>query len=163
MSNNTSGRGLEHAIVVTDASESARWQIARQVLIFQVKLAADGLRDLILSPVSLAAGIAGVIIGGRAGQVPFQQVLRLGRRTERWIDLFGAYPRQNAQHDEANIDTLAAQVEDFFRREYEKGDVPAATRARFDEILNDIARHHRQRRGNHSGKEASGEARPAGS
>jgi hypothetical protein len=38
-----------------------RGQLLRQVLVFQFKLAMDGIRDVLLSPISVIAALAGIL------------------------------------------------------------------------------------------------------
>lgn len=59
------------------------------VLVFQAKLIVDGLRDLVLVPVSLIAALLGLLAGGDEPDRYFLKILRLGRRSEIWINLFG--------------------------------------------------------------------------
>ena len=47
------------------------------------------MRDLVLVPVSLIATVFGLVAGGSEPGRYFDQVLRFGRRTETWINLFG--------------------------------------------------------------------------
>jgi len=70
-------------------AHASRLQLVWDVLIFQFKLAFDGLRDLLLSPLSIMAGILGLFFGGDRPDRYFQRVLRFGRKTEVWINLFG--------------------------------------------------------------------------
>ena len=49
----------------------------------------NGLRDVLLSPISLVLGLISVLGSAPHGE-PFYRLLRLGRASERWIDLFGA-------------------------------------------------------------------------
>lgn len=70
-------------------TETSRLQLLWDVVVFQFKLAADGLRDILLSPLSLFAAILGLISGGDDPYRYYRQVLRFGRRTEVWINLFG--------------------------------------------------------------------------
>ncbi len=76
----------EHA---SEGVERSRLELAWDVAAFQLKLAVDGLRDLVLIPVSIVAGIAGLLFGGSKPSHYFDQVLRFGRKTEYWINLFG--------------------------------------------------------------------------
>lgn len=69
----------------------SRLQMLSDVFIFQLKLMADGLRDLIMSPLSLVAAVLGLIAGGDRPDRYFRRVLGLGRRTERWINLWGQH------------------------------------------------------------------------
>ena len=67
----------------------SRANLVWATLVFQAKLVVDGLRDLILVPISLVAAVFGLIAGGSDPGRYFEQVLRFGRRTETWINLFG--------------------------------------------------------------------------
>jgi hypothetical protein len=73
----------------SSTTDSSRLQLLWDVLVFQFKLAADGLRDLLLSPIALISAVMGLIAGGDNPDRYFKQVLRLGRRSEYWINLFG--------------------------------------------------------------------------
>ena len=68
-----------------------RFRLIWQVLLFQFKLAADGLRDLLLVPISLGAGILGLLAGGDQPDQYFRRLQRFGRKTDIWINLFGQY------------------------------------------------------------------------
>lgn len=75
-----------------------RIKLLWDVVVFQLKLVADGLRDLVLVPISLIAALLGLVAGGKDPAVYFRQVLQFGRRTEIWINLFG-FRRHNATSD----------------------------------------------------------------
>jgi len=77
------------------AHHDSRLRLILEVLVFQMKLAADGLRDVLLVPVSIGAAIAGLLTGGEQPDVYFRRVLRFGRRTEHWINLFGPRHHRN--------------------------------------------------------------------
>lgn len=79
--------------------ESSRLQLIWDVLVFQFKLVADGLRDVFLSPISLISALIGLLVGGDEPDRYFRQVLRLGRRSEIWINLFG-YRKHSGTSDE---------------------------------------------------------------
>lgn len=69
-----------------------RVEVLRDVIVFQLKLVVDGLRDLLLIPSSAVIGLYSAIVSPHPGE-PFYRLLRAGHATERWIDLFGdAYP-----------------------------------------------------------------------
>ena len=124
-----------------------RWTLIRDAAVLQFKLTVDGLRDLILVPVSLIAAVASLVSGrdGRPGP-HFYQLLAAGKRSERWINLFGAY--ENApdeviaenQFDEASIDDLLSRMESFVVDEYKRGGVTAQAKARIDKALNAMQR-----------------------
>lgn len=90
----------------SDLQES-RLQLIWDVLLFQAKLVADGLRDVLLSPISIIAGVLGLIAGGDDPHQYFRRLLRLGRRTEVWINLFG---RRRRGTSDAMIDPLRERV-----------------------------------------------------
>ena len=80
-------------------TDSSRLQLLWDVLVFQFKLVADGLRDVLLSPVSIISAVMGLLAGGDRPDRYFRQVLRLGRRSEIWINLFG-YRKHSGTSDE---------------------------------------------------------------
>ncbi len=74
-----------------DDTHLSRLQLLTDVLVFQFKLLVDGLRDLLLSPLSIIAAVIGLISGGDRPDQYFRRVVRFGLRTERWINLFGEH------------------------------------------------------------------------
>ena len=68
---------------------TSRIELIWEALVFQLKLALDGLRDVILVPVSIVAAILGLVAGGSDPRQYFRRVLRFGRATEAWLNLFG--------------------------------------------------------------------------
>lgn len=85
----------------------SRLQLIWDVLMFQFKLLADGARDVLLSPVSIGAALLGLIAGGDDPHRYFRQLLRLGRRSEVWINLFG---RHRHGTSDAMVDPLRERV-----------------------------------------------------
>jgi hypothetical protein len=69
----------------------SRLQLLADVVVFQVKLIVDSLRDVLLSPLSIVAAVAGLLTGGDQPERYFQKVIRFGRRSEVWINLFGEH------------------------------------------------------------------------
>lgn len=140
-----------------DAS-AARWALLRDVAVFQLKLALDALRDVALSPLSLAAAAVGLLWGGdRPGRF-FADVLAAGRRSEDWIDLFGspARPAGSGVGDERGtrgpverLDVHVARLEALLVEQAERGGLTAATRDRVDRMLDALQRvaHGRSPRG----------------
>jgi len=119
-----------------------RWTLIRDIAVFQVKLLVDGLRDLILLPVSLVTGLVSLLTGGSTPGPEFYELLRVGRRSERWINLFGAAERiYGIEEDDGyfaaeDIDKLVARVETFVVDEYQKGGVTTQAKERVDQALN---------------------------
>jgi len=69
----------------------SRLQLLTDVVVFQAKLLVDSLRDVLLSPLSIVAAVVGLLTGGDQPERYFQKVIRFGRRTEVWINLFGEH------------------------------------------------------------------------
>jgi hypothetical protein len=75
--------------------------IFRDVVIFQVKLFLDGVKDIILSPLSIIAAAADVISPTDRVGKRFYHVMLIGERIDRWLNLFGA-----AEHADPGEDGL---------------------------------------------------------
>jgi hypothetical protein len=116
-----------------------RWRLMGDLLSFQGKLLLDGLRDALLAPVALVAGIIGLISGRDRAHNLFYSVLRGGLRMERWINLFGVVETRKPD-DGAQVDDVVARVEKILRSQAEKGGVTQATKERIDAILDSIQR-----------------------
>lgn len=126
-----------------------RWKLIRDIFVLQFKLIVDGLRDLILVPVSLIAGIVSLVKGDAGQDNDFYDLLRLGKRSERWINLFGA--AGNVQQDSgvplpgSDIDELVTKVESFLVEEYKTGGVTRQAKDRLDKAIDHL--HQRVRGG----------------
>ena len=131
----------------TGGGRQPTWILIRDIAVLQVKLVVDGLRDLILVPASLVAGIISLVKTreGRPGS-EFYTLLSVGKQSERWINLFGAI--RNAPPDildenrfgEADIDDIVSRVESFVVDEYKRGGVTAQAKHRIDKALEAMQR-----------------------
>jgi hypothetical protein len=82
--------------------------------LLQLKLLLDALRDIALSPLTLAAALLDLARIKRHPPQFLRAVLRLGERTDGWIDLWsGARDPEAAKR--GNIDTLLEHVEEIVR------------------------------------------------
>lgn len=121
-----------------------RWVLIRDIAVLQVKLVADGLRDLLLVPASLIAGIVSVFSSGREGDSAFYRVVCIGKRTEGWINLFGAYDnapeaiKEEYAFEERGIDDIVSKVEAFVVDEYRNGGVTKQAKEKIDRALNEL-------------------------
>lgn len=117
------------SLPVTTARPAGRARLIRDIIVFQVKLALDGLRDLVMSPLSIVAGIIGVLFGGNDPGWAYRRLLYLGRDTDRWINLFNAYDRYpQSGAGEATVDGVIGDIEETLRRDYDAGGVTARSR-----------------------------------
>ncbi len=97
-----------------------RRQVLRDAAVFQLKVLLDALRDLVLSPLSLVAALVDVIRPGTEPPSLFYAVLRLGRRSEDYIDLWSAGRRGEAVNESLppaamNADELLNGIEAIIR------------------------------------------------
>ena len=104
----------------TPQQHGSRWQLIRDLAVFQFKLLADGLRDLIMSPVSLIAGLSGLLFFHDNPSKPFHDVLALGKRSERWINLFGHQRPLGKSHPVGSMDDVLGQMESAVIEHYKK-------------------------------------------
>ena len=122
-----------------------RWTLIRDVLVFQLKLAVDAVRDVVLSPISLGAAVLDLLTGADRERPFFYQVLLAGRRTEGWIDLFGAGDRIEPERpprsaEEARIDRVVERVEALLVDQVERGGVTAQAKDTIDRSLDALVR-----------------------
>ncbi len=130
-----------------NARETDRWTLVRDIAVLQAKLLVDGLRDLILVPASLIAGIASLMSGrdGKPG-AQFYRLLGIGKQSERWINLFGAL--RNAPPDmehvepfpDTDMDELVGRLETFVVDEHRRGGMTAQAKKRLDRAISAINR-----------------------
>lgn len=83
------------------ASREHRRIIFRDVVIFQVKLFIDGVKDIILSPISIIAAAADVVWPTDRVGKRFYHVMLVGERLDKWVNLYGA-----AEHADPGEDGL---------------------------------------------------------
>jgi hypothetical protein len=109
-----------------------------------VKLLVDGLRDLVLVPISLLIGIVSLLKAGNTSGIEFYELLRVGRRSERWINLFGAAERvygpgiNEDRFPAEDIDQMVSRVESFVVDEYRQGGVTRQAKDQLDRALNSL-------------------------
>ena len=121
--------------------DSKRNQLLRRIVTFQLKLMADGLRDLVLLPVSLVAALVGYIRGGDDPARELDQVMEYGRQSEEWIDLFEQRRGQEhgagrSAHSLASIDAVFDKVEESLRQSYKSGGTSKDVQSEIDDALN---------------------------
>jgi hypothetical protein len=81
--------------------EGSRWQLFRAVLVFEAKLAVDGLKDFVLAPLALLAFLLDMKRARRGEEwESFENVLLLGERFERWLALYGVPGRDPLDPDD---------------------------------------------------------------
>jgi len=120
---------------MSETRPSKRGQLIRNSLVFQLKLMADGFRDLLLLPISLIATVIGLLRGGDEPEREFNQVLEVGRDSEQWINLFGKHGAQDNSNAGTSIDALFTKVEETLKQQYQAAGTSAKAQAEIDEAL----------------------------
>ena len=77
----------------------SRIVLVRDLAIFQVKLVLDGMKDLVLMPVTIGAAAVDIIFPGARPGHRFYAIMSLGERFDRWLNLFSASERADASQD----------------------------------------------------------------
>ncbi len=93
--------------------KATRTQLIRDVLLLQVKLLLGAARDLAVVPVTLAAALLDLILSKSQPPRFFHEVLRLGERSDHWIDVWSAARDEDSQR--GPVDSLLASVEEVVR------------------------------------------------
>ena len=109
---------------MNETDTSKRSELFRNALLFQLKLMADGFRDLVLIPVSFFAALIGILRGGDEPEREFDQVIDIGRQSEQWINLFGNHDVPDSTKMTTSIDVVFSKVEEVLKQQY-KTDGPA--------------------------------------
>lgn len=116
--------------------EHSRWQLLRDVVSFQFKLAMDGLRDVLLSPISITAALVGVLTDSKDPGKYFYRLLKLGHESDRWINLFNTY--DETPSDIPSADSIVRSAESLIVKEYHKGGVVQNLKNKTDDVLDKI-------------------------
>lgn len=130
-----------------------RWRLVRDLAVFQLKLLVDGIKDLVLSPVSLVAAIVGLVTRREDPGRTFAAVLRLGHGFDRWVNLFGQardqprLPPADDAHPTApthpgdtpssgdGLDAYMARVEQVLVEQYRRGGLTAKAKDAIDQAI----------------------------
>jgi len=102
------------------ADRNPRITLIREAAVLQVKLLVDGARDAILIPVSILAALIGVLRGGPDCDREYRRVIKLGRRSERWINLFSHERPLGRDRVAGSMDSILEQVETVVMEQYKR-------------------------------------------
>ncbi len=126
------------------ATTPNHWQLLRDMVVFQAKLAIDGLRDLVLLPISLVAGVAGLLFSPDNPGKYFQRLLEFGRKTDVWINLFGATEHYTGEMKSPSSDAYVQKLEEMLINEYKRGGVVKNIKDQTDSLVKRIQTEIRQ-------------------
>ena len=88
-------------------------RLLREMALLQGKLFIDAARDLVLSPIVLAACALDLILLKHQPPRYFHAALRLGKRSDEWIDLWS--PVEQRERAPENVDALVQRIEELIR------------------------------------------------
>jgi len=92
---------------------ASRWKLARDLGVFELKLAVDGIKDLIMAPLALAAFVADMVMPRESRGVFLRAALRIGERFESWLNLYSLKRHGGARTilDEGGSDIIVDYLE----------------------------------------------------
>ena len=116
------------------------WKFLRDVLVFQLKMLLDNVRDFALMPISLVAALIDLIFKGEQQGALFYQVLKWGAHSEKVIDVYSAIEEHEKPGVNPNytIDAVIGRLEGVLVRECEKGGTAASIKAAMDRTIAQI-------------------------
>jgi hypothetical protein len=124
------------------ANSDDRWRFLRDVLVFQLKMFLDNVRDFALMPVSLIAALIDLVSRGEREGALFYKVLRWGSHSEAVIDVYSAIehhePGDFKIGGDYTVDGVIARLEGVLVRECEKGGTAASVKAAMDRAIDQL-------------------------
>jgi hypothetical protein len=133
------------------AGSGERWRFLRDVVVFQLKMLLDNVRDFALMPISLGAAVVDFVYKGEREGALFYRVLRWGAHSEEVIDVYSAIeshaPGGVKVDPNYTVDAVIARLEGVIVRECEKGGTAASIKAAMDSAIDQL----------HSGTKESGD------
>jgi hypothetical protein len=120
-----------------------RWPLIRQVIVFQLKLGLDALRDVLMSPVSIMLALADIVLANTHQQSYFLRLMRLGRKSDHWINLFGVnLPKEKPEVSdfagENNVDYWFTKVEAVIKEQHADGKLSQSGKEKLNKYLEKI-------------------------
>lgn len=118
-----------------------RWRFLRDVLVFQLKMLLDNVRDFALMPITLVAALIDLISKGDREGALFYKVLRWGSHSERVIDVYSAIEAESDNlkvNPNYTVDGVIARLEGVLVRECEKGGTAASIKAAMDRAIDQL-------------------------
>jgi hypothetical protein len=124
------------------ANSSDRWKFLRDVVVFQLKMFLDNVRDFALMPISLVAAIIDLVSRGEREGALFYKVLKWGLHSEAVIDVYSAIEHHETSDFRISpnytVDGVIARLEGVLVRECEKGGTAASIKAAMDRAIDQL-------------------------
>jgi hypothetical protein len=114
--------------------------LIRQAIVFQLKLGLDALRDVLMSPVSIILVITDIVMANNHQQSYFLHLMRLGKKSDHWINLFGVelpgeVPEDDKATAESNVDYWFAKVEEVIKEQQVDGKLSQAGKEKLQQYF----------------------------
>jgi hypothetical protein len=116
------------------SSSKGRGVLLRDLIIFQIKLLLDGLKDLVVAQIAFGAAALDLLFPTEVNGRRFYAVMALAERFDGWLSLYGSAQKAADDPDGlfgaslAGSSSLLGRIEEWVtgRREVEEGGVAAA-------------------------------------
>ena len=120
--------------------DNDHWKFLRDVIVFQLKMLLDNVRDFALMPISLVAAAIDLVFKGERQGSLFYQVLRWGAHSEEVINVYSVIQSQERPQVNPNytVDAVITRLEGVLVRECEKGGTAASVKAAMDRAIGQI-------------------------
>ena len=124
------------------ANRDERWRFVRDVVVFQLKMFLDNVRDFALMPISLVAALIDLVSKGEREGALFYKVLRWGSHSEQVIDVHSAIEHHETGDFKISrgytVDGVIARLEGVLVRQCEKGGTAASIKAAMDRAIDQL-------------------------
>ena len=124
------------------ANSDDRWKFLRDVIVFQLKMFLDNVRDFALMPVSLGAALIDLVYRGEREGALFYKVLKWGSHSEEVIDVYSAIEHHEKGDfkisPDYTVDGVITRLEGVLVRECEKGGTAASIKAAMDRAIDQL-------------------------
>lgn len=143
-------------------AKTERWPLIQQAIVFQFKLGLDALRDILMSPVALVLVAVDVVLANNHQQSYFLGLMRLGKRSDHWINLFGGRVSEDetSSNEEAvnnNIDYWFSRIEAVIKEQQADGKLSQSGREKLQQYFKKVSQSLDKSENNNSAKNQSEE------
>ena len=129
-------------LLTPKTTSNERWTFFRDVVVFQLKMLLDNVRDIVLMPVALGAAIIDLLYRGQREGALFYKVLRWGFHSEEVIDVYSAIEHHEAGRFKVSraytVDGVIERLENAVTREVEKGGTAATIKSAMDRAIDQL-------------------------
>ena len=129
-------------LLTPKTTSNERWTFFRDVVVFQLKMLLDNVRDIVLMPVALGAAIIDLLYRGQREGALFYKVLRWGLHSEEVIDVYSAIEHHEPGRFKVSraytVDGVIERLENAVTREVEKGGTAATIKSAMDRAIDQL-------------------------